>query len=215
MVNNQIYKKAFIWLFIGLMISFVGGYYLSLNENLALKLVSFGALPILVVELIIAFLMGLRIQKMQPITAKIFYIVFSITTGITLSTIFLIYKMSSLIFIFLITAIIFAILAFYGYITKRDLSKFGVIITIALIVVIITSLLNMFIFKSGTTNTIISAVSVLIFCGYIAYDMNKVKQLYPVLGEEKTPVFLAFQLYLDFINLFISLLELFGNSKDN
>ena len=213
-MENSVYRKIFTWLFIGLLLTFGCGYFLSLNENLAMKLIALGALPILIIELVIAFLMGLRIKKMKPLTAKLFYLIFCITTGITFSTIFMIYEMKSLLSIFLISALIFGVLALYGYKTKRNLSKFGFIITITLLVLIISSLLNIFLFKSPMADVVISGLCILIFCGYIAYDMNRVKTLLPILEEEKTAVYGAFQLYLDFINLFIRLLEIFGNRKD-
>ena len=126
----------------------------------------------------------------------------------------LLYTSSSLISIFIITAIIFALLAFYGYTTKRDLTKIGTIALIALLAIIIAGILNIFIFKSTMFDTALTIIGVLIFIAYIAYDVNKVKQLMLAIGEEKAAVYGAFQLYLDFINLFIRLLELFGKRRD-
>ncbi len=213
MKDIEVYPKMFTWLAIGLLVSFITGYSLSIDQNLMMQVLSIGIIPIIVIELVVAFIMGLRIQKMQPITAKICYIIYSITTGLTLSTIFIAYEMSSIISIFAITAFIFGLLAFYGYTTKKDLSKLGNILFIGLIGVLVGSLVNIFL-RSPITETIISAVCVLIFTGYIAYDINNVKYMLPAIGEEKTAVYGAFQLYLDFINLFIRLLRLFGKSDD-
>lgn len=212
--NTQVYPKMFTWLFIGLLITFASGYALTLNEQLMIQVLAIGILPIAIIEIVIALVLGIRLAKMHPLTMKILYVIYSILTGVTFSVIFVAFEVSSLISIFIITAIIFALLAFYGYTTKRDLTKIGTIALIALLAIIIAGILNIFIFKSTMFDTALTIIGVLIFIAYIAYDVNKVKQLMLVIGEEKAAVYGAFQLYLDFINLFIRLLELFGKRRD-
>ena len=212
--NTQVYPKMFTWLFIGLLITFASGYALTLNEQLMIQVLAIGILPIAIIEIVIALVLGIRLAKMHPLTMKILYVIYSILTGVTFSVIFVAFEVSSLISIFIITAIIFALLAFYGYTTKRDLTKIGTIALIALLAIIIAGILNIFIFKSTMFDTVLTMLGVLIFIAYIAYDVNKVKQLMLVIGEEKAAVYGAFQLYLDFINLFIRLLELFGKRRD-
>ncbi len=211
---NKIYPKMFTWLFVGLFITFASGYGLSLAPALAAKVLAIGVIPIIIIELAISILMGFRIKKMSKITAIICYIIFSITTGITFSTLFLAYELTSLMSIFVITSLIFAALAFYGHTTKKDLSKLGIILLISLLVTFVVSLINLFIFKNSTVNVAISAISALVFSLYVAYDMKVVKLLANELDEDKVAVFGAFNLYLDFINLFVRLLELFGKEKD-
>lgn len=212
--QNEIYPKLFTWLFIGLLITFTSGYVLSVNPTMAVNVLSIGFLPIVVIELVIALVMGIRIRKMNPLTTKICYLIYCITTGLTFSSLFLYYQLTSLLSIFLITAVIFAVLAIYGYKTKKDLSKFGTILLIGLIVTIILSVLNYFIFKTSSMDILLTIIGIFIFAGYIAYDMSKVKLLLNEVGEEKAAVYGAFQLYLDFINLFVRLLELFGKKDD-
>lgn len=212
--NTQVYPKMFTWLFIGLLITFASGYALTLNEQLMIQVLALGILPIAIIEIVIALVLGIRLAKMHPLTMKILYVIYSILTGVTFSVIFVAFEVSSLISIFIITAIIFALLAFYGYTTKRDLTKIGTIALIALLAIIIAGILNIFIFKSTMFDTALTIIGVLIFIAYIAYDVNKVKQLMLAIGEEKSAVYGAFQLYLDFINLFIRLLELFGKRRD-
>ena len=212
--NTELYPKMFTWLFIGLLITFATGYALSMNESMMLNILAFGVVPIAIAEIVIALILGIRIQKMNPITTKVLYIGYSILTGLTFSAIFVYFKMSSLISIFIITAIIFALLAFYGYVTKKDLTKLGTIIFIGLIGILIGSILNMLIFKSARMDTGLAIIGVLVFVGYIAYDVNKIKHMVDYVGEEKAAVYGAFQLYLDFINLFIRLLQLFGKRND-
>lgn len=214
MDNNSLYVKMFGWLFIGLLVTFATGYSLSLNQELMVSVLTIGILPIIVIEIGIALFLGFRIAKMNPITTKILYIVFSLITGITFSAIFVTYKVSSIMFIFLLTALIFGILAFYGFITKRDLTKLGAILLVSLIVIIIASLLNVFLLKSSSLDLGLTILGILVFTLYIAYDVNRVKLMMDAVGEEKAAVYGAFQLYLDFINLFIRLLQLFGKRND-
>ncbi len=214
MKENNVYYRMFLWLFVGLLITFISGYSLSLNKELLYSILRIGLIPIIVIEILIAIFMGFRIKKMNPIVAKICYIIYSITTGITFGTIFLEYKLVSIMSIFLVSAVMFALLAIYGYTTKKDLTKFSTMLLVALISVIIVSILNILVFKSTTLELLLSVLSIFIFLGYIAYDMRNIKYLMDSLGEEKASIYGAFQLYLDFINLFIRLLELFGKNKD-
>ncbi len=213
-MENRIYSKMFNWLFIGLFITFVSGYSLSLNETLLMNILSIGIFPIIIVELVIAFAMGFFIKKLSPLMTKIFYIIYSITTGVTFGTIFLAYRMDSIITIFLVAALLFGLLAFYGYTTKKDITKLGTLLFVALLASLIVSILNVFIFKSSGLEFGLSLLIIIVFLGYVAYDMNNIKYLVGTLDEDKAAVYGAFQLYLDFINIFIRLLELFGKRND-
>lgn len=212
-MENKSYAKMFLWLFIGLLITFVGGYSLSLNEVLLSNILMVGYIPIIIIELLIAILLGVRIQKMKPITTKICYIIFSITTGITFSIIFLKFELASIMSIFLVCSILFAILAFIGYTTKKDITKLGTILFVSLIGVILLGIVNIFL-HSSMLELGLSVLGLLIFMGYVVYDMKNVKLLIDSIGDEKAAVYGAFQLYLDFINMFIRLLELFGKKKN-
>lgn len=212
-MENKVYSKMFGWLFIGLIITFVSGYCLALNDVLLSSVLSIGIIPIIVIELVIAVLMGFRIKKMNPITAKICYILYSIVTGITFSTIFLVFQMTSIIMVFLVTALSFGLLAAYGYYTKRDVTKISNMLFVALLAIIIISIVNIFL-RNSSIEIGISIISVIIFMGYVIYDMNNIKYLLNTLDEDKAAVYGAFQLYLDFINIFIRLLELFGKRND-
>ena len=213
-MENRIYSKMFNWLFIGLFITFVSGYSLSLNETLLMNILSIGIFPIIIVELVIAFAMGFFIKKLSPLMTKIFYIIYSITTGVTFGTIFLAYRMDSIMTIFLVAALLFGLLAFYGYTTKKDITKLGTLLFVALLASLIVSIFNVFIFKSSGLEFGLSLLIIIVFLGYVAYDMNNIKYLVGTLDEDKAAVYGAFQLYLDFINIFIRLLELFGKRND-
>lgn len=218
-MENKIYSKVFMWLFIGLLVTFGIGYGLQFllyqNANFA-KMIFSGAgfWIIIIAELVIAVLLSARISKMNSTTAKILYILYSAITGITFSAIFMMFELSSIIMIFLICGILFGVFAVIGSKLNIDFRKFGTYLFIALIGVIIVEIINIFIGNS-TLNMLISGLSILLFTLYIGYDIKVIESLSESgIDEDKIAVYGAFQLYLDFINIFIRLLELFGKSKD-
>ncbi len=213
MEENVVYSKMFTWMFIGLMITFLSGYSLSLNQVMLYNVLSIGIIPIIIMELAIAFVMGFLIRKMSPAMTKVCYLIYCIITGLTFGSIFLAYDMGSIMLIFLVTSILFAVMALIGYTSKVNLAKYSTILFIALLASIIVSIINIFI-GSSQLEILLSVLCIVIFLGYVAYDMNTVKQLVVSIGEDKAAVYGAFQLYLDFINLFIRLLELFGKNRD-
>ena len=162
-------------------------------------------------------LMSLGFQKLSSMAMVILFIIYSAIMGISLSTIFLIYTSSSIFMTFFITAGTFGIMAFVGYTTKTDLTKFGSILMMGLIGIIIASVVNMFM-GSETMDYIISILGVLIFTGLTAYDVQKLKRIGSGVefGTEETnklAVMGALTLYLDFINLFLFLLRFLGDRK--
>ena len=213
MNKNELYPKVFTWLFVGLLVTFLTGYCLSINEEMVYNLVS--TVPywlLIVIELGVAIFFSVRINKMSKITASICYLIYSFITGITFSTIFIVYNLSFIMFVFLVTAITFLIFAIIGYTTKKDVSGWGSFLMMALLAVIVTSIVNIFI-KSSTMDLIITLISVVIFLGYVIYDMKNVERL-ALVNSEAGPIYGAFQLYLDFINIFVDLLKLLGNSDN-
>ena len=218
-MDNKIYSKVFLWLFIGLLITFSLGYgfqYLLLNNTKIAEMIfsNSGFWIIIILELVIAFILSSRIHKMNSTTAKLLYILYCSISGITFTAIFMLFKLSSIIFIFLVTAILFGIFALIGSKLNIDLRKFGTYLFIALISIIIVEIINIFL-GNTTIDMIVSAAVILIFTLYIGYDIKKVEALRSTdIDEDNIAIYGAFQLYLDFINIFIRLLELFGNSRD-
>ena len=157
-------------------------------------------------------------QKISAASAGIVFLLYAILNGITFSLIFLIYTSSSIALTFLITAGTFGIMSLYGYFTKRDLTTVGNIATMALIGLIIASVINLFL-SNDIVYWITTYAGVLIFVALTAYDTQKLKQLYlvgesTVGGERKEAIVGALTLYLDFINLFLLLLRIFGRQRD-
>lgn len=214
-MNNKIYSRVFGLLFLGIFTSFLTGYFLYLNPNIIFNVLS-GNLFIIVIllELAIAFVFGLLINKINTFLAYLLYISYSITTGFTISLLFLTYNLSSIIYIFMITSIILLGCSIIGMKLKSSLNKLGTYLIIALVAVLLTSIVNIFI-GSNTLNFIVSIFGVLIFTLFIVYDVNKILLYSDYLEEKKGAIYCAFQIYLDFINILFSLLNLFGIKKDN
>ena len=164
----------------------------------------------------VVFYMSAKINKMAASTAQTTFWVFASLMGISLSSIFLTYTGASITRVFFITSITFGAMSLYGYTTKRDLTKLGSFLMMGLIGIIVASVVNMFM-KSTMMDFVISILGVLIFVGLTAYDTQKIKNMYEAsdTGElmGKKAVMGALTLYLDFINLFIMLLRLFGQRR--
>ena len=212
--DNKIFSKVFFWMFIGLAITFGVGYYVSINENMLYNVFSTYYIFLIIAELVVVIWLSARINKMQPTTAKILFCVYSFLTGLTFSSIFVVYEMMSIMYVFGITSIIFLIFALIGYYTNIDLTKIGVYLFMILIGVIICSIINIFV-GSYKFDLILTIICLVVFIIYIAYDIQVIKRkLYHIANEENFAIFGALQLYLDFINIFIRLLQLFGKSRD-
>lgn len=210
--SNNFLVKVFIWMFMGLFatwfISFVT-YKTGFMYNLVL---SGGFAVILILELVVVIVFNLLFRKLSPFGASILFFIYAIVNGLTLSTVFVAYELSSIMIVFLGTSIFFGVLALIGYKTDKDLTKLGTIATVALIVALIVSIVNLFI---GATilDLILDWVVVAIFAGLTMFDMQKIKTYESQMGE-KGYIYGAMDLYLDFINIFLRLLRLFGKSRD-
>lgn len=212
--KNELYPKVFTWLFVGLLVTFITGYALSLNLDLVNSILSGGSYFILIlVEFAVAIFFSVRLGKMSKMTAILCYLLYSFITGITFSTIFIAFAIESIMLVFVITAILFGIFALIGYTTKKDLSSWSTFLLMALLGVVITSVINIFL-QIPTLDFVITLISIVVFLAYIIYDMKKIKLLADY-NPESGPIYGAFQLYLDFINLFIDLLKLLGKANDN
>lgn len=214
MENNKLFQKIFTWLGIGLFLSFLTGFIVSTNEVLIRTVFSKHYMIFIIAEIVIAFVLSLFVRKLSKEVTTILYILYCIVTGFTLSSIFIIYELSSIIYVFIATSFIFIALSVYGYKTKRDISKFGIILLFGLIGILIFTFINIIFIKSSGFDVLLTIGCMLLFIGYIAYDIHILKRRLYNLDEDKLAVYGAFQLYLDFINLFLDLLKLFGKSKD-
>lgn len=214
---SKFFSKVYLWMFIGLLISGGVAYYTSITPSM-IKFVYGSYGWILITELIVVIAFSALRKKVSPGIAKVLFVTYAAISGLTLSSIFLVYKIQSIGMVFLSSALMFGILAAYGYITKTDLSSFGKILLFALLAIIIMSVINIFA-HNGTFGIIISIISIVVFLGLTAWDMQALKAMYNYYASDekelgKIAIYGALDLYLDFINIFLQLLNLFGKSKD-
>lgn len=208
------YSKIFMWMFIGLLVTFATGYFVSTNENMLSAI--FGSnlywlFPI--AELVVVIFLSARLHKMSDTTAKISFILYSFLTGLTFSSIFVIYEITSIMYVFLVSAIVFGVFALFGAFTKIDLTKIGTVLLMLLLGIIICSIINIFLASQGF-DLVICIISLIVFMIYVAYDIQKIKKLENYYDGDKLAIIGALELYLDFINIFLRLLQLFGRSRD-
>ena len=210
----KVYSKIFLWMFLGLLVTFATGYYVAISPNILEKIFSVGGYILLaVIELGLVIFLSARITKLSPTSARIMFLLYSFVSGLTFSTIFVSYQISAIIYIFLIAAVIFGIFGLIGYCTNLDLTKMNTYLLIGIIGILICSIINIFV-GNGTFEIIISSISIIIFLGFTAYDVQKIKELSNYIDEDNLAIYGALQLYLDFINIFLDLLRLFGNNRD-
>jgi uncharacterized protein len=177
-----------------------------------------GFMPIvlMLVTLGLVFFISFRIDRLQPTTAFTLFTVYAGLMGVALGSIFLAYTGVSITRVFFITAATFGAMSLYGYTTKRDLSGFGSFLFMGLIGIIIASLVNIWL-ASSMMQFVISVVGVLVFVGLTAYDTQQIKEMYDVNDDGtvsgRKAIMGALRLYLDFLNLFIMLLQLFGDRR--
>ncbi len=213
MDKKNVLSQAFTWLFIGLLICFGISYVSTINEDVTMKvygsLGGYAYLVYAVIELVLVIFLAVRIRKMNPTTAKLVYCLYTGFTGLSLGGLFVYYTKSSIAFVFLATAIIMGVFAYIGKHTKMDLTKTGTFLIIALLAIILLEIINLFLLNN-TLNIILCIVCIVIFAGYIAYDINIALRNEEAGGFQNDGIYLAFQLFLDFINIFIRLLQLFG-----
>ncbi len=212
---NKIFSKVFMWLCVGLAVTFGVAYAVATNDNMVYNLFGNGRyLIVWIAEIVIAIVLAVRIRKMNFMTSVILFILYSGLTGLTLSSIFILYDIMSIVWVFAITAGILLVFGLIGFVTNIDLTKLGIYLLMGLLAILIASLINMFI-GNETFNLVLCIIGIVVFMGYIAYDVQIIKKnLYGIDDENKLAIYGAFELYLDFINIFLDLLRLFGDSRD-
>ncbi|MET0222416.1 MAG: Bax inhibitor-1/YccA family protein, partial [Tardiphaga sp.] len=171
---------------------------------------------LMLAPLAMVFFLSFRINSLDAGTARLLFFVYAGILGISLATIFIAYTQASIARVFFISAAAFGALSLYGYTTKRDLSAMGAFMVMGLIGLIVASLVNIFL-KSSGLDFAISAIGVLVFAGLTAWDTQKIKDMYDAGDDSQSAgrkaVMGALALYLDFINLFLMLLRLFGDRR--
>lgn len=213
-------RKVYVWMTLALVITGFTAFGIAENPGLVYTIVTNRLLfwGLIIGEFALVMAIYGAIEKLSATAATLLFVLYSIVNGATLSVIFLAYTMTSIASVFFITAGTFAVMAFIGYTTKTDLTSFGKMLMMGLIGIILATVVNIFI-GSSMLNMMVSYVGVVVFVGLTAYDSQKIKNLlYQVdnMSEEAQKLALlgSLTLYLDFINLFLMLLRIFGGNRD-
>ena len=212
-------RKVYVWMTLALVLTGVTAYGVATSPGIMNALFTNQLLfwGLVIAEFALVIGISAAINKLSLTTATLMFVLYSVINGAVLSSIFIIYTMSSIASVFFITAGTFAVMALIGYTTKTDLSSMGKILFMALIGIIIATVVNIFL-KSTGLEMILSYLGVLVFVGLTAYDSQKIKNMLLMVpdaseGAQKLALLGALTLYLDFINLFIYLLRIFGRRE--
>ncbi|MFI2742725.1 Bax inhibitor-1/YccA family protein [Zhouia sp. PK063] len=216
--HSTFLTKVYSWMFGALLLTGIVALWVA-NSTVAIefvfssKLVFYG---LLIAEILCVGYLSARINKMSATTAILFFLGYAILNGLTISVIFLVFTAGSIASTFFITAGTFGAMSLYGYFTKTDLTSFGNLAIMAVVGLIIASVVNMFL-NSETLYWIVTYLGVFIFVGLTAYDTQKLKRINLANASEdtvqKASIMGALNLYLDFVNLFLFLLRMFGRRK--
>lgn len=217
--------RTFLMMFLGLLVTFLTAIFFSMTRMgvtvlvYGLTLIPYFHIVLLVAQLVVVIAMSAMLHKMSPTAATVCFFIYAILTGMTFTFYFLIFDLVSLILVFAATALYFGGMAVFGAVTKIDLSRIRTILVGGLIFLILFNVLMLFIPGLAVADRVMCTVGVVIFLAFTAYDTQKIKTFYNAFqGDEamlkKASVISALELYLDFINLFLYLLRIFGKKKN-
>ena len=219
-VSSMLYK-VFGWMMFALLVSAGTAYYVASNTLILETLFrnSFLLFFIFLLQLVLVVILSAFVMKINFLTALICFTCYAVLTGLTLSSIFLVYTQQSIFISFVVAAGMFGSMALFGYFTKADLSSMGSIASMGLLGLIIGFLINLFL-KNGTFDYVLSFIGVAVFTVLTAYDMQKIKNMSANMSSHgeianKISLSCALALYLDFINLFLMLLRIFGRRNND
>ena len=211
---NSILTNTFFRMFLGLIASAITAFYALYSGAYYNIIMSGGYYYLALAEIAVVFVFSLLFRKLSPTMVTILYFAYAFLNGFTLSILFVAYTLSSICYAFVGTALLFGILAFIGYKTDKDLSNWRTILLVSLITGLILTIFNILI-GSTILSTILDWVILFIFFGLTIYDTNKIKLMHEqgFCDEDKLYIYGAMELYLDFINIFLRILSLFGKRK--
>lgn len=213
--TNDLLAQTFFVMFLGLLATAISSIY-TFSSGLYIELLTDNTYQILLIaEIVVALVFSLFFRKASAGLVTLLFFGYAFLNGVTFSVIFAVFDITSIIYAFIATAGIYAALAYIGKTTKADLSKFGTILSVTLLAGIILTLVNLFIGNTGI-DIFLNWVILFIFMGFTVYDMNKLTHLSEMgyANNDKLHIYGAMELYLDFINIFLRLLSIFGRNRD-
>lgn len=213
--------KVYVWMTLAMVVTGLTAYYVASSPELLYKIFAQSSAPmwiLIIAEFGLVMVISSAINRLSFATAGLLFILYSVLNGVTLSVIFLAYTLSSIANTFFVTAGTFGAMSLVGFFTRKNLSGLGRILIMALIGIIIATLVNIFVKSSGLA-MVLNYLGVLVFVGLTAYDTQKIKVMLQQTGTEvngttqKLALLGSLTLYLDFINLFLYLLRIFGDRR--
>jgi len=214
-LSTAFLSQAFLWMFVGLLVTTGVGWWVSNLSTTQLDSLSGLFLPVIILQLVVAMALSFLIRRIPATLGLGLFFLYAAMTGVTFGFVLLVYPVASILAAGLSAAAVFGGAAVYGAVTKRDLTSMGAYLFMGLIGIIVASVVNMFL-QSNALGFIVSFIAVIVFTGLTAWDVQRIQR-----GDvaawagtmEKGAVMGAFRLYLDFINLFFALLRIMGGSR--
>ena len=215
---NKVMRRVYVKMLVAMLVTAVTSIYVSGSETI-LRFIygnTFVTWGLIISQIVVVLVLSGRLNKLSVTAATLLFYLYSVLTGVVFSSIFWAFELGSIAYTFAITAGVFGAMSIYGYLTSNDLTKMGSFLFMALIGLIITPIVNIFV-GSSTLEWLISFAGVAIFIGLTAWDTQKIKQMVQYSDSSqvgKIATIGALTLYLDFINLFLYMLRFFGNSRN-
>lgn len=210
--TNSLMTKTFFWMFLGLLSTAGFSWYTYASGLLENMIVNDYWNILLFVEFIVVILFSFLFKKLPSTIVAVLYFLYAMLNGISLSIIFVIFELNSIILLFVVSALLFGSFALLGSITKTDFSKWYNLLFGTLLASLVISIINLFLHNSAL-DIILDWIILFTFFGITAYDMNKIKQLQYTVDSDKLQIYGAMQLYLDFVNIFLRILSLLGKRR--
>lgn len=213
-------RKVYLWMTLALCITGLTAWIVA-DTGIWFSIVSNRVLlwGIIIAELALVFGISAAINKLSVTVATLLFALYSVVNGLTMASIFLVYDIRSIAAVFFIAAAMFAVMGVIGMVLKMDLSKMGTVLIMGVVGLIVASVVNIFFIKSGLMDLVVSWIGVIIFCGLTIYDTQNIKKMlserdYADDSTQKIALMGALRLYLDFINMFLYLLRIFGGNRN-
>ena len=212
---NSVLTSTFFRMFLGLIASAITAFY-AYHSGMYIDIILNGYFKTLAIaEIIVVLVFSLAFRKLSPTAVTVLFFAYAFLNGFTLSVIFAAFELTSITYAFLGTSALFAVLAYMGAKTDKDISNFGTILTVALLIGLVLTVINIFL-KNSMLDIVLDWAILFIFFGLTVYDTNKIKNIYEsgAMDNEKLYVYGAMELYLDFINIFLRILSIFGKRRN-
>ncbi len=212
---NSVLTSTFFRMFLGLIASAITAFY-AYHSGMYIDIILNGYFKALIVaEFAVVLIFSFAFKKLSSTVVTILFFAYAFLNGFTLSVIFAVFQLTSITYAFLATAALFAVLAYMGAKTDKDISNFGTVLTVSLLIGLVLTIINLFL-KNTMLDIVLDWAILFIFFGLTVYDTNKIKNMYEsgVMDNEKLFVYGAMELYLDFINIFLRILSIFGKRRN-